>query len=257
VESGMSISIAIIGIDGIVLATDDRTVLTGSGIQKHRDGSQKMWILQDRYGGMSVNMNAGSSDWIIENFMDSLERPERYWDTDKLELMKIDDYRRLVSYSASYLMAMCKPFAFDKEQMQSGSSFSFGFTLAGYQSTEPQIHWLHSSQLFFPSLRRDYCIGGISSVGEYYIQKLWGYLFENRDNMINPLKNKNILKRLAYLIGIETHKNNNGVSDNITLKVVASNGIESVNEAEIKDIKKEVNKITDDIKLMKLLSKEK
>jgi len=257
---GMSISIAIVGKDGIVLATDDRTTFVGGDIKKRRDGAGKMWTFKDRFGLMSVNMNQGSSDYIVKSLTDMLEHPEKYYVPSSYltrikELSNIDEFIEICS---SHFNGLCKPYSFSKEQLDLGNNLSFGFTVTGYNDKGcKQIAYLHSAQSFFPMLKYDYCIGGTTFIGEHYMQKLWPYLFKFEDDVCIPLQNKDLLKKLATLIIIETSKNSEAVSDNVKMRVITNDGIETPNKDKIDQLKSECNEIAGEDKLMELLKQNK
>ena len=94
-------------------------------------------------------------------------------------------------------------------------------------------------------------------IGEYYIQKVWHYLFEYKDNKCIPLKNTELLKKLATLILIETSKNNDSVSKNIIMNVITKKGAKFIEKEEIDALKKEIKPITNDSALIKMLRERK
>ncbi len=257
-ESGMSLSIALRGTDGIVLVTDDRTTYTGGGIEKRRDGSKKLWEIGNRFGLLSVNNNQGSASYLIEKLVDTFEHPEKYFKEPYVAQIKNEcDIDVFADLCSTELNTICKPYSFSKEQLDLGNNLSFGFTVAGYTNVKTtKIVNLHSSQFFFSSVRKDYCIGGITVLGEYYMQKLWDKLFAYKDGICEPLCDVRLLKKLAVLILLETHRSHESVSDNINMRIITPEGIVSPSFAEIKQLKSECDRITNVPKLLRMLRKE-
>jgi len=73
-ESSMSISIAIVGTDGIVLATDSRVKVTNEniGMLIYRDVGKKLWILKKGEivaGLTTVSTNRGLQEWLVSHYI--------------------------------------------------------------------------------------------------------------------------------------------------------------------------------------------
>jgi hypothetical protein len=261
----MSITIALIGTDGIVLAADDRMVMKTATMLNYYGDSQKLWTLKKRYGLMAANNNAGFSNWIINEITAFVENTDKsylhkYYDTKFVDNIKnIDTYEEIIYQFARYANEAYRNFfgGFLNDITKMPDDLGLNFSLAGYNSmgqNQPQIHSLRSATLFTPSLEPGHCILGIPVVGNYYISRLRDSLFAEENGITIPKQSINVLKKLAVLIIIETAKYSKNVSDIAKMKIVREREkVEDILKPDIEAITKEVSKITCDADFMELL----
>jgi len=247
----MSIAIAIIGLDGIVLATDKRVTISNQvGMLKYRDIGSKLLMLSKRdrslAGLAGVSNNRGLQDWILEAYR-YRHLSDEDTNLDTFESMVQDFARFIVSEISQNISSM-------PERFIRRERFDLDFMLVGYNATDrAQIYRLDSDTSFTPDLKYDYWVSGWPMVAEYWMQKLWSHLFGQSGN-IRPKASIESLKKLAVMLILETHKYTEAVGETIEMMtVMAGNAIQTIDSGEIDAIKTDIVAITDEREVLRKL----
>jgi 20S proteasome alpha/beta subunit len=251
--SAMSISVAIIGTDGIVLAADSRVTSKSYTVEMSllHNAGKKLWVkrIGDKFsiGVASVANNAGFQHWLIDYYLNV---------EVKAKEDKLTDFDVFIFGFSSYIKQMVELYAKDMpDKFISRDAFDLGFTVVGYMGKEPQIHYLQSSHSFSPDIKHDYYVAGVPSIGDYWMMKLWKHLFDDKSDSPKPKVNTEILKRLAVMIVSETSKLNNSVGGRISMVVLRGDGTaEIIKQQEMDSIKKQIAIITGEKRLLESLS---
>ena len=257
----MSISIAIAGIDGIVLATDSRVTVKNEniGMLTYRDVGKKLWVLKKGEivaGLTTVSTNRGLQEWLVNHYINEElpSLPNRRSKDSKAEKEKpsfaIDSFDMLTLHFSNYLKGWINNYVTGMpQQFVSREGFTLGFTLAGYDAHhKPQIHFLHSDTSFSPDLKQDYVVSGIPFVCEYWMLKLWKNLFGGERSAPIPKAKMKTLKRLAVMLIRETAKFNSiAVGGKIQMIIIGKDGkLGQIGQREIRQIESHAAKITNE-----------
>jgi 20S proteasome alpha/beta subunit len=229
----MSIAIGLVGIDGVILATDSRmTIGTDTNLEYTDDNSQKLWKLTDNLGLTSVGSQQGFRQYLLEVCQRKLQ--ESGFDNlneDAIELLthtvKTEFMHQLEGLGEAMARALL--------------TTRFGMMIAGYNKSKPTI--LSMRGLITPhdipfakDIRRLYWIDSASGIAEHLLVKT---------KMIDRLRgglSLDMLKRLAVLLVEETKISHSSVGGEIQMATVTKDsGFCFTDEDEIKNITEEAD----------------
>ncbi len=246
----MSISVAIIGIDGIVLAADSRVTSKSANAEMvlYHNAGKKLSLRKIsnelKIGIASVNDNKGFDEWLLDDYFNSQYKAVKD---------KISNFSDFVLSFSGFIKHMVELYVKDMpDKFVTREGFNLGYTIVGYKSqNDPQIHFLQSSHSFSPDIKRDYYIAGIPSIGDYWMMKMWRQLFGDKIDKPTPKIKVEILKKIAVMLISETSKLNNSVGGKISMVVLNSDGTAyRVNQQELKSIEKYTAIIMDEGRLL-------
>jgi 20S proteasome alpha/beta subunit len=235
-DISMSISVALIGKDGIVLATDSRvcSITAGFGAQSHDDNCPKLWNIGNI--GISVAGNLGGYEGIlIEDFKKHINN------SSKLEYDKfVDDFVTFVKDKHEILMKQ-----WGASLLKSGGgitsllSFFFDFIIVGYDDKTPTIKHAALSQGIFltkyPECElRNYYTTGIWDIANYWMIRTRNYL---------PTMGINELKLLASYLVYES-RYYNSVGGHIQMLTIQKDiGLKIIPQSEVAILGKQTEKL--------------
>ena len=229
----MSLAITLVGVDGIVMASDSREMAQAGGIDYHRDDVHKLQNLTERIGVLSVGNYVGFANWLLHFFETVSLYKITYDSKDITELSDIFSQFLLARYEM-YSKGVSPSWLALNENL-------IDFTIAGYtKEGRPQIIRLNNigHQLpFAPELLDEpYYFSGKTSVAYHLARK-----FE----LEQPIKTMNteLLKRVATLMIIETAKIDDHVSPPIDMAVIKQgSSVEYVNKDRVVQLIRIVDK---------------
>lgn len=197
----MSISISLIGSDGIVVATDSlRSSLNPRNIQQ--DYAQKLWLWNDAIAIMTVGSNTRYSDWITERF-------------SKTKLGNMSDFEGIVDAFSKYAKEDLLSHTIDKDKEPEPENIMI-FVMAGYGiAGDAKIVQLDSSRpnmLFIPKPIESPHVLSYDAIADYWLRKLDYKIWDTTR-----------LMRLAVFLINESIKLGGGmVGGNIQLAIIKS-----------------------------------
>lgn len=177
----MSIGIALVGADGIILASDSRKrYLDGS----YNDNAQKVFNLTTTVGLIGIGQHAEYQDWLILKFA-SKHRTDMQ--TKTFEEI-IDSFVRDIKEDYDYITSKVSRYLLSQPVSE------LTFILAGYNSEgNPCIVGLDSSASDYPFApayitNPPRCVAGIESIWWYWINQLEEQKLKLEDLSIKSLK---------------------------------------------------------------------
>jgi len=201
-ENRMSLSITFIGTDGIVMATDSRLVVQQGEFSRHRDNEQKLWKIEDNYGLTCVDNHSGYANFLREEFISIVSAMK------KKSGAKTINIREMVKMMSLFLKGQFAPYAeMMSDTILKGSGYTMEFVLAGYMGKNPKVFKLSSQATKYPfseTIIVDWCPSGISSIANYWMEKLRNCIYEYSDNKVIPREDVETLKKIAVIIIDET-----------------------------------------------------
>ena len=246
----MSISVSIIGNDGIVLATDSRVTIRSLPVLTHHDTATKLWDLGGVVGLMTVNDNRGFSEWLVESYK------KRQLTKENMEKQQLNDFEGIALNFSYFLNQMFTQYVKDTpQQFLKSQGYELGFTIAGYDSSgDPKIQYLSSYDSFTPNLVDNYHVAGIPGVGDYWMARLHKHLFGVEAGLKVYKMGLQGLKVLATTIISETAQINEHVGGNIQMATINKDlGFLRIETVEVERINKDVEELTDERKIVKYL----
>ena len=197
----MSIGLALIGTDGIVLATDSKLVINNDGQIEERN-CQKLWI-EDNSIGL---MNASGDATLAESY-----RKHFYLHKATIINWETKSFEEKVKIFSAFVRDEFKLYGGNKSLAKKYDGYLLEFALVGYSGSSPKIAYMYSYDKripFYPRYSHYYYVLGIHNIAQYWITKFGLY---NSDGM--PTQNVNTLKNIAVMIINETsihHKDSVG-----------------------------------------------
>jgi 20S proteasome alpha/beta subunit len=233
----MSVAMGLIGIDGIVLATDSRLTMQEGNITYHEDTSQKLWKLTNEIGLMSTGYNSGYRHFLVD-YCNAITLPELNKNIDTLKSsgkLPIDyklNYLELVNHFAMAIREHVKPFveSYDALRLAGGMDF----ILAGYDKEEAKIFSIdvyNRATPFVPNICGRYYFSGVKEIGLYWKRKL------NLERYNFPIT---FLKKLAVMIILETIKTHDMIGEPVQLAIIDKDGYHEISN-EVENIKLELD----------------
>jgi len=195
----MSISISLIGSDGIVVATDSlRASFNPRNIQQ--DYAQKLWLWKDSLAIMIIGSNTRYSDWVMERF-------------SKTKLASLSDFEEIVDAFSKYASEDYLSHAIDKNRESPPEDIMI-YVMAGYSKEgDAKIVQLDSSRpsmLFIPKPIESPHVLSFEATADYWLRKL---TYKTWDT--------NSLMRLAIFLINESSKTGGGmIGGNIQLAII-------------------------------------
>jgi 20S proteasome alpha/beta subunit len=167
----MSVAIALIGKDGIVLATDSRmTSLDRAGqLRTHDDSYVKLWRISNSAAIAAVGSVAGYENELVEGFQKQVENT---WDFAQI----VDKFTEYVRTKWSEAIAHTDP------QILLSTSTIIEFIIVGYEGNSPRIkrvYWERTEQVIVPrsiEVECGYHVAGIAYIADYWLRKIEGHL---------------------------------------------------------------------------------
>jgi 20S proteasome alpha/beta subunit len=181
----MSIAIALIGTDGIILATDSRRLtILGGQIRTHNDNYRKLWAIGTNTAIAGVGNIVGYESQLVEGFQKQVEDT---W-----------DLTQIVERFTEYVRAeWSKATEYTDRQILLATQSIIEFIIIGYQDAIPKIkrvYWERTEQIIVPrniEIQCGYYVAGIPMIAEYRLKQLEAVL---------PSMNIEKLKRLAFTL---------------------------------------------------------
>jgi len=181
----MSIAIALIGKDSIVLATDSRMLtIFGGQIRTHKDGYKKLWAIGTNIAIAGVGNIAGYESELVEGFQKQVEDT---W-----------DFAQTVDRFTEYVRAKwSEAIEHIDIQILLNTLYIIEFIIVGYQDNIPKIkrvYWERTEQIPVPrniESERGWHVAGIQMLAEYWLNKL---------ETILPTMSIEKLKKLAAML---------------------------------------------------------
>jgi 20S proteasome alpha/beta subunit len=194
-ESTMSIIMALMGIDGIVLATDSRLTSHWKETSEIRDDEKKLWVLKSNIGLVYACNDLPFSKWLIskmESEVINLEENATLDFVDKIQKVS-ENINRYYSY-----YAQSHPMQF----MVDTGGFDMEFIFAGYSGSKPKIISLSSQakKANFACRSYPYCIAGLPNVANYWMIKFKEHLYTKMEGEDIPLQHTSVLRNIAIMI---------------------------------------------------------
>lgn len=178
-ESTMSIAVALVGRDGIVLATDSRVVSLAPGEQliTYDDNCTKLWNIKD-FGIAVVGNSVGYEGIIIDSFKNNTKNVDiTTYDQLVKEFMKFlrVELKETIKQTKEFLRSV--PLELGKLILQN----YYDFVLVGYMGGIPQIKHISFDKglitLKYPECTlRNYYMMGAWSIADYWTKKVSKYL---------------------------------------------------------------------------------
>jgi 20S proteasome alpha/beta subunit len=178
----MSIAIALIGTDGIILATDSRRLtILGGQISTHNDNYRKLWTIGTNTAIAGVGNIVGYESQLVEGFQKQVKDT---W-----------DFTQIVEKFTQYVRAeWSKATEYTNIQILLSTQSIIEFIIIGYQDNIPKIkrvYWERTEQVIVPrniEVEHGSYVAGIPIIAEYRLKELEAVL---------PSMNIEKLKRLA------------------------------------------------------------
>ena len=242
----MSLAITLVGVDGIVMASDSRETAQAGGISYHRDDVHKLSNLTEYIGIMSVGGSVGFANWLLHYFV-----------TKVLPVLETDS-ADITDLSRAFSQFLAAQYQIYSEGMNTNwlvlGENLIDFTLAGYtQAGQSQIIRLANmgrSIPFVPELLDEpYYFSGKDTVAYHLVRKL--SLEQPTDTM-----NVELLKRIATLMIVETAQVDDHVSPPIDLTIIKQGTpVECVKKDEKKQLLGFVNKVVNSGDTLRVLER--
>jgi len=240
----MSIGIALIGTDGIILATDSRKTFLDN---RHSDNSQKIFDLSPTVGIISIGGHAGYQDWLIDNYIYTQKLQPNDKKTKTMEDI-INTFAHSAREDYDYITKRTSQF----ERLHPINRLMF--IIAGYNSDgNPSIVNLDSGISAYPfspdsMTSPPMCIVGVDLIWDYWVKKL-----EQANCKIETLNTKS-LKLLVTFIIQETARASDLVGGKPQIIIIKrGKGIQRINNKEIERLQSQVDNLVDIGKLIAVL----
>ncbi|MGD0355095.1 MAG: hypothetical protein ABSB31_06605 [Dehalococcoidia bacterium] len=249
----MSIALALVGTDGILVATDSATMSYKNAILEIANDSQKLWTLKDNLALMHVTTDREFTDWIREDIevvtgLDKLRKLGFKGKVQSLSAYLISKYGIYYQYPESMEQAIA----------MTGENDVMEFVIAGYtkytKSKIAQIVSLRSgigASLFRPRPHHNWHIAGVIDVANYLFDKVCLGLYSNKWNG-EPLQTTKILQNVAAWIIYEMSQRTKTVGFPIQMAVIPKDG--DLYHVKKKDILRLQEIVTDKSKRLKELT---
>ena len=224
----MSIAIALIGKDGIVLATDSRMLtIFGGQIRTHKDGYRKLWAIGTNIAIAGVGNIAGYESELVEGFQKQVEDT---W-----------DFAQIVDKFTEYVRAKwSEAIEHIDIQILISTQCIIEFIIVGYQNDIPKIkrvYWERTEQITVPrniESERGWHVAGIQMLAEYWLNKL---------ETILPTMSIEKLKKLATML-IHESKYFDAVGGNIQMASIQKDmGVKMTPKDELIRLEEDVTKV--------------
>jgi 20S proteasome alpha/beta subunit len=183
----MSIAVGLIGTDGIVLATDSKTV---EG--KYAGRVRKLWKFNDYIGVMSIGFNTGYRHFLVSLFKERLAN----YNTAK-------SYDEIANQLASGIRENFGQYATEQtKKVLQLLNQSLDFILAGYDSQQiPRITAIEyrGHPMFSPhETPYPHYFGGVGEIGRYWVKKIGIEIKQLPCEFLKKLATMIILETILY-----------------------------------------------------------
>jgi len=187
----MSISICLLGTDGLLLAADSRLSLISEDRKSTHteNNSQKLFRITDNMGIVSIGTHEDYRKYVLGKIIEHYENTKEIATVEKVvEIMKSDYLLRVSGFNDSTMRRV---------------SFQMVSIIAGYNGNKPYIISCDSGAdyglLPFALGKRPFrCIHGMDTIADYWIKKL------NIDVKLEEGVSITYLKKLATLLIVES-----------------------------------------------------
>ncbi len=231
----MSIAMAFIGIDGIVLATDSRLSLTDTGeiFTGFNDYSQKLWQITENVGCTSIGSQEGYRKWLIDEMarksklMPSANFRELY--IEYIQIVQDDALKRIKGLGDEVVRTLIR-------------GFNLNMLICGYEEDKPSVICVelpaHGGLPMVPDKVIGYRIHGKGIICEYWFKRLG--LQKSLANSELPIES---LKRIVIMAITETCSYVPYIGGDIQMATITEHeGFKLVDQPEIKEIQTGIEK---------------
>lgn len=225
-ESAMSIGVAIVGKDGIVLATDSKLT------SKNMDGTQptskntstKLWHFENAIGIAGASNHAGYEVRIAELF-DKYHKEKKYPEL-------VEEFRGILSndFQKAFVLNPINKIAYEYIK----NPASIAFIMAGYDIDKPQIKYmlLKTNQTEFPirTTNLNYYVIGEPLIADYWLSSF--------SKSIPKMKIQQLKYLAVFAICESTYFDSVGLP--IQMITIKNDGIQVIQQNEINQIVKTI-----------------
>lgn len=251
-SSTMTIGIALVGTDGIILASDSRKMfLDGS----YNDNAQKIFELTPTVGVVTVGGHAGYQDWLVHKFESKLYRVDEKLRAEggKAEAQTlpfedtVDLFVRDIREDYDFITSKASRLGLSRTVNR------LVFILAGYDSkSKPCVVNLDSGDANYPFapnyMTPPQCIGGVSEIWQY-----WTKQFDEQGVRIEDM-NIRVLKLLVTFMISETAKAHNLVGGKPQIAIIRKGkSIENIGSRQIEKLQYQAANMVDIGRITELL----
>jgi hypothetical protein len=207
----MTITVALKGIDGIVLATDSQLTMS-----TYNTYSSKLWRLTDKIGLISAGYDSGYRHFLIDYFIHRLKVTAK----DKSSNNQIE-FIEIVNMFSDFVRVHTKKYIESYSGIKTAGGMDFA--LVGYHDGLPKIYSIDMWDIATPFVPNEcmekFYFGGVSEIGLYWAKKI------DLNNLKLPCK---FLKKLAVMTILETIISSSMCSEPIQMAVVDQKGYHSI-----------------------------
>lgn len=241
----MSIGIALVGADGIILASDSRKRYSDGS---YNDNAQKIFELTPKVGVIGIGQHAEYQDWLIVKFASKPYRTNvRTQDLPFEDI--VDSFLRDIKEDYDYITSKVSRYILSHPMSE------LTFILAGYNSEgKPCIVALDSSASDYPFAPAYMAnpprgVAGIESIWTYWVNQLEEQNFKLEDLSIKSLK-----LLVAFIIN-ETAKANKLVGGSPQIAVIQQDkNVKMLNSQEIEQLQSQIANLVNTKRLIAVLS---
>jgi len=219
-DSTMSLAIGMIGIDGIVLATDSRKMETMGELKNIVDNSKKLWAFQKyRLGITAVSNDEPFSNWLLNKIPAILEREDvsSLGYEEKMDKISIELSRLYKQYIREHAFSI-----------EGNFQWGMDFMIAGFASPKkPRLLDISAqiSKAGFVPRYYQFQIQGIIAQAFSIFGNFRELLYKRVNDIEIPVQNVEILRKVATLIIDECSLANNvQIGGGIQMIVIKPNG---------------------------------